>query len=62
MLIESALDPLKKSVDETVALATKTAEAAIRSSFDTSAITLDDKVRGSLEAFEKRIDALHGSS
>jgi hypothetical protein len=28
-LIESALDPLKKSMDETVALATKTAEAAI---------------------------------
>jgi len=61
-LIESALDPLKKSVDETVAIATKTAEATIQSSFDTSATTLDDKVRGSLEAFEKRIDALHGSS
>jgi hypothetical protein len=60
-LIESALDPLKKSVVETVAPATETAEAMIRSSFDTSATALDDKVRDSLEAFDKRINAL-GSS
>ena len=60
-LIESALDPLKKSVVDSVALATETAEAMIRSSFDNSATALDDKVRDSLEAFDKRIDAL-GSS
>jgi hypothetical protein len=60
-LIESALDPLKKSVVETVALATETAEAMIRSSFETLATALDDKVQDSLEAFDKRIDAL-GSS
>jgi hypothetical protein len=60
-LIESALDPLRQSVVDSVALATETAEAMIRSSFDNSATTLDDKVRDSLEAFDKRIDAL-GSS
>ena len=60
-LIESALDPLRQSVVDSVALATETAEAMIRSSFDNSATALDDKVRDSLEAFDKRIDAL-GSS
>jgi hypothetical protein len=60
-LIESALDPLRKSLVDSVARATETAEAMIRSSFDNSATALDDKVRDSLEAFDKRIDAL-GSS
>ena len=65
-LIQAALDPLKTSlsmaVDETVALATATAEAAIRSSFDQSAAALNDRVTVSLEAFDKRIDTLHGST
>ena len=60
-LIESALDPLRKSVVDSVTNATETAEAMIRSSFDNSATALDDRVRESLEAFDKRIDAL-GSS
>ena len=46
----------------TVALATETVEAAIRSSFATSAATLDTKVTESFDAFGKRIDALHGST
>ncbi len=60
-LIESALDPLRKSVVDSVAIATETAEAMIRSSFDNSATALDDKVRDLLEAFDKRINTL-GSS
>ena len=50
------------AVDETVALATATAEEAIRCSFDQSAAALNDRVMVSLEAFDKRIDALHGST
>ena len=65
-LIQATLDPLKNSLsttmEETVALATATAEAAIRSSFDHTATTLNERVTQSLEAFDKRIDALHGST
>lgn len=65
-LIQAALDPLKVSLstamNETVALATATAEAAIRTSFDQSTAALNERVTVSLEAFDKRIDALHGST
>jgi hypothetical protein len=45
-----------------VTVATASAEEAIRKSFGTSATTLDEKVTSNLTAFEKKIDALHGSS
>jgi hypothetical protein len=61
-LVQSAIEPVKVSMDKTLALAIKTAETAIKSSFDTSVTTLNDKVAESIKAFEKKIDALHGSS
>ena len=68
--IQSALDPLETSlstkvtekVTETMNLATATAETTIRTSFDLSATELTNRVNTSLATFEKRIDALHGST
>ena len=61
-LVESAIEPVKASMDLSLTLAIETAETAIKSSFDTSVSTLNDSVAASLTAFEKKIDALHGSS
>ena len=61
-LVESAIEPVKASIDLLLTLATETAETAIKSSFDTSVSTLNNSVAASLTAFEKKIDALHGSS
>jgi hypothetical protein len=60
-LVQSAIEPVKVSRDKTLALAIETAETAIKASFDTSVTTLNDKVAESIKAFEKKIDALHGS-
>ena len=61
-LVQSVIEPVKASMDLSLALAIETAETAIKSSFDTSVTTLNDKVAESIKAFEKKIDALHGSS
>jgi hypothetical protein len=61
-LVQSAIEPVKASMDKTLALAIETAETAIKSSLNTSVTTLNDKVAESIKAFEKKIDALHGSS
>ncbi len=56
---------MKASLDTTVALATATVEAAfepIPSSFDTSVINLEYRVTTALVEFDKRFNALHGSS
>ena len=58
----SAIEPVKASMDKELALAIKTAETAIKSSFDTSVHALNNNVAASIKAFEKKIDALHGSS
>ena len=61
-LVQSAIEPVKASLDLSLTLAIETAETAIKSSFDTSVSTLNDNVAESIKAFEKKIDALHGSS
>jgi uncharacterized protein Yka (UPF0111/DUF47 family) len=61
-LVQSVIEPVKASMDLSLALAIETAQTAIKSSFDTSVTTLNDKVAESIKAFEKKIDALHGSS
>ena len=61
-LVQSAIEPVKASMDLSLALAIETAETAIKSSFDTLVTTLNDNVAESIKAFEKNIDALHGSS
>ena len=61
-LVQSVIEPVKASMDLLLALTIETAETAIKSSFDTSVTTLNDKVAESIKAFEKKIDALHGSS
>ena len=61
-LVQSVIEPVKASMDLSLALAIETAETAIKSSFDTSVTTLNDKVAESMKAFEHNINALHGSS
>jgi hypothetical protein len=60
--VQSAIEPVKASLDLSLTLAIETVETAIKSSFDTSVSTLNDNVAESIKAFEKKIDALHGSS
>jgi len=61
-LVQSVIEPVTASMDLSLALAIKTAETAIKSSFDTLVTTLNNNVAESIKAFEKKIDALHGSS
>ena len=47
-LVQSVIEPVKASMDLSLALAIETAETAIKSSFDTSVTTLNDKVAESM--------------
>ena len=61
-LVQSAITPVQASLDKELALAIKNAEAAVKSSFDTWVHASTNNVTASIKTFEKRIDALHGSS
>ena len=62
MLAQSAITPVQTFLDKELALAIKTAEAAMKSLFDTWVHASNDNVAASIKTFEKKIDALHGSS
>ena len=64
-IVRAEFAPLKASLDSTAALAAATVEAAfdpIRSSFDASVTALETRVTTTLGEFDRRLDALHGSS
>ena len=64
-IVRAEFEPLRASLDSTAALAAATVEAAfdpIRSSFDATVTALEHKVTNTLGEFERRLDALHGSS
>ena len=53
-LVQSAIGPVKASMDKELALTIKTAETAITSSFDTLVHALNDNVAVSIKALRKR--------